>query len=80
MRESAQQRADRYLRLHSRQSGSKAGMGVAAKSKVTNVFTPHVEAIRIDVLPGVARECYKWLLCPTQDDPTAAKATVENAR
>jgi predicted AAA+ superfamily ATPase len=30
-----------------------------------------------DVLPGVARECYKWLLCPTQDDPTAAKPTVE---
>jgi ATP dependent DNA ligase domain len=23
-----------------------------------------------DVPPGVARECYKWLLCPTQDDPT----------
>jgi predicted AAA+ superfamily ATPase len=32
-----------------------------------------------DVLPGVARECYKWLLCPTQDDPTAAKPTVEAA-
>jgi predicted AAA+ superfamily ATPase len=30
-----------------------------------------------DVLPRVARECYKWLLCPTQDDPTAAKPTVE---
>lgn len=30
-----------------------------------------------DVLPRVARECYKWLLCPTQDTPTAAKPTVE---
>jgi uncharacterized protein len=30
-----------------------------------------------DVLPGAARECYKWLLCPTQDDPMAAKPTVE---
>jgi hypothetical protein len=30
-----------------------------------------------DVLPRVARECYKWLLCPAQNDPTAAKPTVE---
>ncbi len=30
-----------------------------------------------DVLLRVARECYKWLLCPTQDNPTAAKPTVE---
>ena len=30
-----------------------------------------------DVLPRVARECYKWLLCPMQDNPTAAKPTVE---
>jgi len=30
-----------------------------------------------DVLPRVARECYKWLLCPAQDTPTAAKPTVE---
>jgi uncharacterized protein len=29
------------------------------------------------VLPSVARECYKWLLCPGQDEPTAAKPTVE---
>lgn len=29
-----------------------------------------------DVLPRVARECYKWLLCPTQDSPTG-KTTVE---
>ncbi|MBT6179725.1 MAG: ATP-binding protein, partial [Deltaproteobacteria bacterium] len=29
------------------------------------------------VLSGVARECYKWLLCPAQDTPTAAKPTVE---
>ncbi len=30
-----------------------------------------------DVLLRVARECYKWLLCPAQDNPTAAKPTVE---
>jgi predicted AAA+ superfamily ATPase len=24
-----------------------------------------------DVLPRAARECYKWLLCPVQDQPTA---------
>ena len=30
-----------------------------------------------DVLPRVARECYKWLLCPSQDNPTG-KSTVEN--
>ncbi len=30
-----------------------------------------------DVLPRVARECYKWLLCPMQDNPMAAKPTVE---
>jgi uncharacterized protein len=29
-----------------------------------------------DVLPRVARECYKWLLCPSQDIPTG-KPTVE---
>jgi predicted AAA+ superfamily ATPase len=29
------------------------------------------------VLPRAARECFKWLLCPVQDDPTAPKATVE---
>jgi len=29
-----------------------------------------------DVLPRVARECYKWLLCPSQDNPTG-KPTVE---
>ena len=29
-----------------------------------------------DVLPRVARECYKWLLCPSQDKPTG-KPTVE---
>ena len=29
------------------------------------------------VLPKVARECFKWLLCPVQDDPTATKPTVE---
>lgn len=30
-----------------------------------------------DVLPRVARECYKWLLCPTQDTPTESKPSVE---
>lgn len=29
-----------------------------------------------DVLPRVARECYKWLLCPSLDNPTG-KPTVE---
>jgi predicted AAA+ superfamily ATPase len=29
------------------------------------------------VLPRAARECFKWLLCPVQDDPTAAKPSVE---
>lgn len=29
-----------------------------------------------EVLPRVARECFKWLLCPSQDDPTG-KPTVE---
>ncbi|MBI2567355.1 MAG: hypothetical protein HYV63_10020 [Candidatus Schekmanbacteria bacterium] len=30
-----------------------------------------------DALPAVLRECYKWLLCPSQEDPTATKSTVE---
>jgi len=30
-----------------------------------------------DVLLRVARECYKWLLCPVLDNATAAKPTVE---
>ena len=30
-----------------------------------------------DVLPRVAREVYKWLLCPSQDTPTSTKFTVE---
>lgn len=29
------------------------------------------------VLPRVARECYKWLLCPVQQSPTEQKPTVE---
>jgi predicted AAA+ superfamily ATPase len=29
------------------------------------------------VLPRVARECYKWLLCPTQNSPTDPKPIVE---
>jgi predicted AAA+ superfamily ATPase len=28
-------------------------------------------------LPRVARECFKWLLCPVQEDPTATKPTIE---
>jgi predicted AAA+ superfamily ATPase len=31
-----------------------------------------------DVLPRVARECYKWLLCPSQENPTG-KPSVENS-
>lgn len=30
-----------------------------------------------DALPRVARECYKWLLCPMQDAPTDPKPGVE---
>jgi predicted AAA+ superfamily ATPase len=30
-----------------------------------------------EVLPRAARECFKWLLCPVQDDPTATKPTIE---
>ena len=30
-----------------------------------------------DVLPRVARECFKWLLCPSQEDPTG-KPSVES--
>ena len=30
-----------------------------------------------EALPRVARECFKWLLCPVQDDPTASKASIE---
>jgi len=29
------------------------------------------------VLPRAARECFKWLVCPVQDDPTATKPKVE---
>ena len=29
------------------------------------------------VLPKAARECFKWLLCPVQDDPTATKPYIE---
>lgn len=30
-----------------------------------------------EVLPRIARECYKWLLCPVQEAPTDPKPTVE---
>ena len=30
-----------------------------------------------DVVPRAARECYKWLLCPVQNNPTDPKPTVE---
>lgn len=30
-----------------------------------------------DVLPRVARECYKWVLCPVQHSPTETKPLVE---
>jgi predicted AAA+ superfamily ATPase len=31
----------------------------------------------VEVLPRAARECFKWLLCPVQDEPTATTAGVE---
>lgn len=30
------------------------------------------------VLPKAVRECFKWLLCPVQDDPVASKVSVES--
>lgn len=30
-----------------------------------------------EVLPRVARECYRWLICPMQDDPTDTKPEIE---
>lgn len=30
-----------------------------------------------EVLPRAARECYRWLLCPTQETPTDTKPVVE---
>lgn len=30
------------------------------------------------VLPRAARECFKWLLCPVQDDPTSIKPVIES--
>lgn len=30
-----------------------------------------------DVVPGVARECYRWLLCPVQHTPTDPRSDVE---
>jgi hypothetical protein len=30
-----------------------------------------------DALPRVARECFKWLLCPVQDDPTASTPSID---
>jgi len=30
-----------------------------------------------DVLPRVARECYKWLLCPVKTEPTDKDVTIE---
>jgi predicted AAA+ superfamily ATPase len=30
-----------------------------------------------EVLPKAAREAFKWLLCPVQDDPTSARPTIE---
>jgi len=33
--------------------------------------------LAVDALPRVSRECFKWLLCPVQDDPTAAMPTIE---
>jgi hypothetical protein len=30
-----------------------------------------------DVLPRAGRECFRWLLCPAQDDPKATKPDIE---
>jgi predicted AAA+ superfamily ATPase len=30
-----------------------------------------------DLLPRVGRECFKWLLCPAQEDPTASAPVIE---
>jgi len=30
-----------------------------------------------DVLPRAARECFKWLLCPVQEDPATSTPTIE---
>jgi predicted AAA+ superfamily ATPase len=30
-----------------------------------------------DVLPRVARECYRWLLCPVQETPTEPRPSIE---
>jgi uncharacterized protein len=30
-----------------------------------------------DVLPRAARECFKWLLCPVQEEPTDSRSKVE---
>lgn len=30
-----------------------------------------------DLVPRIARECFRWLLCPGQDDPTASSPTIE---
>jgi hypothetical protein len=30
-----------------------------------------------EALPRMARECFKWLLCPVQDEPTATSASIE---
>jgi uncharacterized protein len=30
-----------------------------------------------EVLPRETRECYKWLICPVQENPTDPKPTVE---
>jgi predicted AAA+ superfamily ATPase len=34
-------------------------------------------AAAAEVVPRAARECFKWLLCPAQDDPTATQSNVE---
>jgi len=31
-----------------------------------------------ELLPRITRECFKWLLCPSQDDPAAQKPIVES--
>jgi len=31
-----------------------------------------------ETLPGVTRECFRWILCPMQEDPTETQVTIES--
>lgn len=44
--------------------------GALARLQVCTRVALAWHSIVEDVLPRVARECYKWLLCQSQDTPT----------